>query len=319
MLAELKFVQGAVAKKDFVPALTHFVIEDGTVRGYNGMLALCSPIPFDIACKPKAESLVKAIANCTETVQLALTPAGRLSIKSGKFKAFVDCLPDEHTPHVQPEGEHVAIDGAAMLQAIKAVSPFIGDDASRPWSNGVLLLGQSAFATNNITLVEYWTGSTVPRPLNIPRAAIKELLRIDEAPEAVQLTETSITFHFSKGRWLRTQLFETKWPDLTRVLNRESNPQPLDDRLFEALKTLKPFTDKAGRILFRGGGKIATHDDETEGAGYEIDGFDHTGIYQIDMLNLLNGTCKTIDWSAYPSPCMFFGDRLRGAIVGMKQ
>lgn len=319
MLAELKFVQGAVAKKDFVPALTHFVIENGTVRGYNGMLALCSPIPFDIACKPKAEPLVKAISNCSETVQLALTPAGRLSIKSGKFKAFVDCLPDESTPHVQPEGEHVAIDGAALLQAFKVVSSFIGDDASRPWSNGVLLLGQSAFATNNIILVEYWTGSSVPRPLNIPRAAIKELLRIDEPPEAVQLTNNSISFHFSGGRWLRTQLFETKWPDLMRVLNRESNPQPIADHLFEALKTLKPFTDKSGRILFRGGGKISTHDDETEGASYEIDGFDHTGVYHIDMLNLLNGTCKTIDWSAYPNPCMFFGDRLRGAIIGMRQ
>lgn len=319
MLTELKFVQGAVAKKDFVPALTHFVIEGGLVRGYNGMMALCSPIPFDIECKPKADSLVKAIANCTETVTLAMTPAGRLSVKSGKFKAFVDCLPDDKTPHILPEGEHVVIDGVAMLQALKVVSPFIGEDASRPWSNGVLLLGQSAFATNNITLVEYWTGTSFPTPINIPRAAIKELLRINEAPEAVQMTTNSLTFHFSNRRWLRTQLFETKWPDLTKVLNRESNPVPINSQLFEALKTLKPFADKAGRILFRGGGKIATHNDESEGAGYDIDEFDHTGVYNLDMLSLLDGPCKSIDWSTYPSPCMFFGDRLRGAIIGMKQ
>lgn len=318
MLTELKFVQGAVAKKDFLPALTHFVIENGTVRGFNGMLALCSPIPFDIACKPKAESLVKAIANCTETVQLSLTPAGRLSVKSGKFKAFVDCVEGE-TPHAMPEGEVVAIDGAALLQAFKVVSPFIGDDASRPWSNGVLLLGQSAFATNNITLVEYWTGAPMPRPLNIPRAAIKEILRIDEPPVSVQLTENSITFHFTGDRWLRTQLFETKWPDLTRVLNKESKPSPLDSRLFEALKTIKPFSDKLGRVVFKGGGKIATHDEETEGAGFEIEGFDHTGVYQLEMLMLLQNGVTSIDWSLYPSPCMFFGDRLRGAIVGMKQ
>ena len=318
MLTELKFVQGAVAKKDFLPALTHFVIENGTVRGFNGMLALCSPIPFDIACKPKAESLVKAIANCTETVQLSLTPAGRLSVKSGKFKAFVDCVEGE-TPHAMPEGEVVAIDGAALLQAFKVVSPFIGDDASRPWSNGVLLLGQSAFTTNNIILVEYWTGAAMPRPLNIPRAAIKEILRIDEPPVSVQLTENSISFHFTGDRWLRTQLFETKWPDLTRVLNKESKPAPLDPRLFEALKTIKPFADKMGRVVFKGGGKIATHDEEAEGASFEIEGFDHTGVYQLEMLTLLQNGVKTIDWSLYPSPCMFFGDRLRGAIVGMKQ
>lgn len=317
MLTSLKFVQGSVAKKDFVPALSHFRIEGGTVRGYNGMLALCSPIPFDITCAPKAEPLVKAISNCADTVQLAMTPAGRLSVRSGKFKAFVDCVEGE-TPHVQPEGEHVAIEGAALLQAFKTVAPFIGDDASRPWSNGVLLLNQSAFATNNITLVEYWTGTTIPRPLNIPRAAVKEMLRINEPPESAQMTDGSITFHYSGGRWLRTQLFETQWPDLSKVLNKESNPQPLDARLFEALATLKPFTDKMGRILFRGDGKIATHDDETEGAGYEVEGFNHTGIYNIEMLGLLEGIAKNVDWATYPAPCMFFGDRLRGAIIGMR-
>jgi DNA polymerase III sliding clamp (beta) subunit (PCNA family) len=317
MLTSLKFVQGAVAKKDFLPALTHFVIENGTVRGYNGMLALCSPIPFDIACKPKAESLVKAIANCNETVTLSLTPAGRLSVKSGKFKAFVDCVEGD-TPHVMPEGEHVAIEGEAMLRALKTVAPFIGDDASRPWSNGVLLLGQSAFATNNIVLVEYWTGATFPKPLNVPRAAIKEMLRINEAPQYAQMTDNAITFHYSGNRWIRTQLFETKWPDLTKVLNRESNPTPIDPRLFEGLKTIRPFVDKMGRVLFKGG-RVCTHDEETEGAGYEIDGFHHSGVYQIEMLNLLQGTATSVDWSCYPNPCMFFGDRIRGAIIGMRQ
>lgn len=318
MLTELKFVQGAVAKKDFIPALTHFAISDGMVRGYNGMLALCSPIPFDITCNPKGDSLVKAIANCSDTVQLALTPAGRLSIRSGKFKAFVDCVEGD-TPHVLPEGEHVVIHGEALLQAVKAIYPFIGDDASRPWSNGILFVGQSAFATNNVIAVEYWTEANFPRALNIPRAAIKEMMRIDEAPEAVQLAENSITFHYSGNRWLRTQLFETKWPDLSKVLDRESNPTPMNEGLFEALKVVKPFTDKAGRILFKGGGKIATHAEETEGAGYDIEGFDHIGVYNIEMLSLLEGAATSIDWSAYPSPCMFFGDRLRGAIVGMKQ
>ena len=42
MLAELKFVQGAVAKKDFIPSLTHFEIKDGMIKGLNGSLALCA-------------------------------------------------------------------------------------------------------------------------------------------------------------------------------------------------------------------------------------------------------------------------------------
>ena len=316
MLAELKFVAGSISKKDFVPALKHFVIEGGTVRGYNGTLALCTPIPFDLACKPRGEPLVRAIANCNETVQLSLTKAGRLSIKSGKFKAFIDCIEGE-TPHVNPDGADVVINGHAILQALKTIAPFIGDDASRPWSNGVLLKGESAFATNNVTLVEFWTGSAVPAPINIPRSAVKEMLRINEAPLRAQMNENSVTFHYPGDRWIRTQLLTTEWPDLAKVLDRASVAQPLDIRLFEAIETIKPFVDKMGRILFRDGG-IRTHAEDGEGGDFDIEGFNHEGVYQMDILNLLKDSAKTIDWSTYPSPCMFFGERLRGAIIGMR-
>ena len=317
MLKELKFVQGSVAKKDFVPALTHFSIENGTVRGYNGTLAICTPIPFDIACKPKADPLIRAISNCNETVQMSMTPGGRLSIKSGKFKAFIDCVEGE-TAHVMPSGATVAIDGVAVLQAFKTIAPIIGDDASRPWSNGVLLLGQSAFATNNVMLAQYWTGMEVAEPINVPRAAIKEMLRINEPPISAQLADNAVTFHYEGNRWLRTQLFETKWPDLRKVLDRPSTATAIDERLFEAMDTIKPFCDKMGRILFKGG-RVATHHDEAEGASYDIEGFDHSGVYSFEMLRLLDGVATSIDWSTYPNPCMFFGERLRGAVIGMRQ
>lgn len=318
MLAELKFVQGAVAKKDLVPALTHFVIENGRVRGFNGTLALSSPITLDIACKPKAAALVEAISKCTDTVQLSLTAKGRLSIKSGAFKSLVDCVEFE-TAHPEPEGERVELDGVALLGALKAVWPFVGDDASRPWSNGVLLKGQSAFATNNVTLVEYWVGSAFPHVVNVPRAAIKEMIRINEPPLYAQMVEgNNITFHYSNGRWIRTQLLVTEWPDLAKVLNATQGAQvPLDQRLFDGLKAIKNFVDKMNRVYLKGG-LIATHVDDEEATSYEVPDLQAEGIYAHEMLCLLEGIAQTIDFSAYPKPCIFMGERLRGAIVGMR-
>lgn len=319
MLAELKFVQGAVSKKSLVPALTHFAIENGTVRGFNGRIALSSPIPFDIACKPKAIELVKAIGNCTDVVKLSLTPAGRLRIASGSFKAFVDCIEGE-TPHATPSGERYEVDGEMLLAGLRAVAPFIGDDASRPWCNGVLLRGPSLFATNNVTLVEYWAGvELLPLEVNLPHDAIKELLRIGEAPVGIQMDANSVTFHYVGRKWVRAQLLATTWPDLARVLDRgvENPPVPIDPRLAEALTTLKPFADKVGRVLFQPTG-LATHAQDGEGAAYDIDGWPYTGIYNIEMLELVAATATTVDFTSYPKPCLFFGDRLRGAIIGMR-
>lgn len=317
MLKELKFVQGAVAKKDFLPHMTHFIIEAGRVRSYNGMIALSSPIPFDIDCKPKGDSLVKAIANCTDTVTLSMTPAGKLRITSGKFKAFIECI-DEDTAHVMPEGEEVNFDGELLLKALKVIYPFIGDDASRPWSNGVLLRGQSAYATNNVTLIEYWLGAEFPSTVNIPRAAIQEMLRVNEAPIGAQIASNSITFHYSDGRWIRSQLFVTKWPDLGKVLNAPAAPTPVDKRVFEALEALKPFLDKMSRVYFSDGVASTVRDATADGASYEIPGLPFAGIYNHNMLSLLKDVAQQADFSTYPAPCIFYGERLRGAIIGMR-
>lgn len=318
MLKSLKFCAGSIAKKEYVPSLTHFVIEHGTVRGFNGVLALSSPIPFDIACRPKAETLIKAISMCDETIQLGLTPAGRLSVKSGSFKAFIDCIQMD-TPHLLPEGQIINFDGEALLAGIKAVAPFIGDDASRRWANGILVEKQSLFATNNIMLVQYWLGIDFPCVVNIPQAAIKEMLRINEAPSYAQITDTSITFHYEGERWLRTQLYSTtEWPDLGKILDRPSIQSPIDETIFKGLVVIKPFVDKLGTVLFADN-KITTHVDENEGASFEVPGFNIEGKYNIEMLELLNGTAKTIDWSGYPGPCLFQNGRLRGAVIGMRK
>ena len=317
MYNSLKFCAGSVAKKDFVIDLKHFAIQDGFIRGFNGTLALGSPIPFDINCHPNAEQLIKAVSKCNDTIQLSLTKAGRLSVKSGVFKAFIDCVQGE-TNHVEPEGEFVEFDGEVLLKGIQACATFIGSDASRPWANGLLIKGQSIFATNNVMLVEYWLGSDFPITVNIPKVAVKEMQRIGEAPISAQVTESSVTFHYTGDRWLRTQLYATEWPDLSKVLNRPSQQVPLDERIFEGLENVKSFVDKMGTV-FLFPDELRTHLDEQEGAGFALDGFGYEGKYNIDMLNLLKNTALTIDWSTYPGPCMFQGERIRGAIIGMRK
>lgn len=316
MLDSLKFVRGSIAKKDFVPALKHFVIEDGHVRGFNGTLALSSPIPFDVACKPRADDLIKAIGNCSDVVQLSLTPAGRLTVKSGKFKVHIECV-QGGTPHAVPEGDIVHFDGAALLEGLKVVAPFIGDDASRRWANGVLFENQCLMATNNVTLVQYWVGFNFPSVVNIPREAVKEMLRINEPPLYAQVSESSVTFNYENDRWLRTQLFDSlAWPDIESILNRENMQQPINEQIFEGLDVLKPFVDKMGSVYFSQG-KMTTHTDDADGGSFELD-MPFEGRYNIDMLKLLQGAAESIDWSTYPTPCVFMGGRLRGVIIGMK-
>jgi len=317
MLSSLKFVQGAVAKKDFVAALQHFRIKDGLVKGFNGSLALCGPIDLDLSVQPKALPFIKAIQACQDTIALHVTDAGRLSVKSGRFKAFVDCIQEEF-PDIEPEGDTIKMDGG-LLKVLKKLAPFIAEDASRPWARGILFRGQSAFATNNVVIMEHWLGYTFPVEINVPKSAVTELLRINEEPEAMQVTPNSVTFHFSNRRWLRSQTYSLDWPDIGKVLDREATPRDFPEALFTSIHDcLIPFLEEDGGIYFRDDGSITTSYAEGLGAAVQFEPFGAVGKYNAEQFMLLDGVAERIDLGTFPAPSLFYGDKVRGAIVGMR-
>jgi len=316
MLKALKFVAGAVAKKDLIPSMQHFCIENGIIRAYNGSIGISCPIPLDINCKPKAIPLVQAISQCNEDypVSLTLTTNGNLRIQNGPYKVTVDCIQEE-TPHVHAEGDIIHFNGESLRRAFEALQPFIGTDASRPFANGILLHGQSAFATNNVIVVEYWLGTELPFTINIPNDAVKEILRVGEDPIYCQLTKNSVTFHFENDRWIRTGLYNDQWPEVTKILDVEDNAIEVNYGFFPGLEAIRPFVGKLQEV-YLSSNMISTSLNKDVGAHYELVDFNYEGCYTISMLELLRGVALRIDFSAYPKPCIFYGDMLRGAIIG---
>lgn len=317
MLDILKFVQGAVAKKDLVPELTHFLIKEGTIKGFNGAMTISSPIPLELEAAPRAIPFIKAIQSCKETVAISKTPTGRLSIKSGKFRALVECIEDKAFPETSPEGTRIELT-KPIIPILKELLPFVGVDASRPWSNGVLLRNNSAFVTNNIVVIERWLGYDFPVECNIPSYAIKELVRIKEEPVALQIAQGSITFLYSSDKWIKCQAYATNFPDMEKILNRQCNPVALPESLFEALEAIAPFADELDRVWFKEGSITTTLQDGAAGASSEVDGLSAEGCYQVKQLLAVLPIIKTADLHLYPAPFLFFGDELRGAMVGMR-
>lgn len=323
MLSDLKFIVRAVARKDFAEELCHLVIKDNKAYAYDGLLSMSTTIGVSLHVRPHAKTLVKAIEACDDEAAIALhvTPAGKLAVKSGKFKAFVNCL-DNNAPFTQPlpQGEDVAITDE-LLDSIKELAPFMAIDASRPWAMGLRIVGNSTYATNNIILVERYHGSAFPKEVILPADCVKELININEKPVRVQVSDESITFWFSEDRWLRSQLIVGQWPEnMGEVFDRAMqghDAQPLPEDFFTALDTLKPFLDDRGRIFIYPD-RVATSNEEGTGASVEVQMRDGEQIFHRDQLRLLEGICTKIDLTMYPAPCAWFGNKLRGVLLGLR-
>lgn len=335
MLDALRFVKGAVARKDFVDELAHFFIENGRVIAYDGLLAMSAPIAVGMRVRPHARTFVNALNACgddTQVISLNVTPAGRLTVKSGGFRAHVRCIEfppvatDDNAnaegagrPRLEPEGADVPLT-SELIESIRTLAPLMATDASRPWARGLRIKGDSSYATNNIILAERWHGAKFPHEVILPADCVAELLRVREAPIRAQVSHNSITFHYSGDRWLKSQLVVGEWPDqISSIFDAASNtftPQ-ISDEFFKALDTLKKFADDRNRV-FIFPDRISTHREEAEGAAIDFATDGEGAIFSLDMLMKLNGIATGLSFSTYPRPCPFKGVKLRGVILGQR-
>lgn len=322
LIAPLRFAAGGVSSKTTSPELCHFLIKDGRVTGYDGVLTMSAPIEVGLNMMPRAAKLVEAIKAAPDNAEIALakTPAGKLSIKAGKFKVFVDCLPDDYSLLVpMPEGD-ICAGSSELLPAIQAAIPFCADGKGPTWSQGLRFNGPSVFATNSLVLIEKYHGCLIPREFIIPVAAAKELLKIKDPISHLQVGENSVTFHFG-DKWLRTALVSGKWPEnVEPMFGMPGNREPLPEGFFEACKTLAavPLDDEATQKLHLRDGIVSNSPSDDAGSSIEMH-VASAGIYPLEQLLLLEGVAQSLAWGTYPKPCPFMGEKLRGILLGFQR
>lgn len=324
MLSDIHFVVQAVAKKDLDPSLCHFEIKDGRATGYGGRIALSSPIKLKFNVRPRAKPMWKALQATSETEELKLhmTGTGRLAVKQGKFSAYVDCLDqDFEMSQIGPTGERIEVTDT-FYDSIKTLAPYISIDASRPWAQGLKLTANSIFATNNVVLVQHWHGCGIPIDCIIPHDAVIALVKIGQAPVAISVGVATVTFHFENERWLCTHLIaqDGGWSRAEQLFDMHMNAdglEPVGEDFYEALDTLKDLLGER-KLVYLKGDRICTSPNDEEGAS--IDSVVPNGpIFHSEPLRSLREIATKVNFTTYPKPCYFIGDRLRGIIVGLTE
>lgn len=322
MLETLKFVRAAVCKVGHNPAMMHFRIKRGTIQANNGHLAIQCPFPSDLDCCPHAGQLLKAVAACEDVISMHVD-AGKLVIRSGKFKTYVNLCDPDKFPEFTPAGARFPIP-QPIVPTLRKLLPFVSTDERRPWACGVQFSNNSAIATNSICIVEHWLPVAFPVIANIPRDAIVELLRLKLEPVGLQVSPHAVTFHLPGDAWMTCVLMKYEWPDVQKVFANASayagaymNEDQLETLLDDVAK-IESFTDDAKAVHFHNG-TLSTTPAGTPGTSIDCAFSPAAGIFRADQLAALRGIVDRIGFGAYPAPVPFYGgDLLRGVMVGFQ-
>lgn len=315
LIKALDFV--ALAQKDKgAPYQTHVALGRNKAVAYDGVLAAGHRIDEDLVACPHTMTLVAALKKCPGALSVTQLDSGRLSVKSGKFKSFVPCVPDATLPGIYPDPRVGTLNNNIRV-GLELLSPFIVENSQRVVTASALLRSGSILATNGQVLLEYWHGIDLPPGLIVPKLFINALCRITKDIVGFGYSDTTFTVYFDDESWLKTQLYNERWPNCDDILARPHSPQLLPVGFFDALGTVMNFIED-GRVRLRNG-KIHTHQDDITGASYEVEGLNANVVFNAKHLKLLDGIIKTIDFTGNKGVSFFYGDNIRGALTQIRE
>lgn len=319
LLAAIEFCS-CVSEKVGAPYETHIGLKSNWAVAFNGIVAAGSPIEEDVYCYPHTMLLIDALSKCEETFSLTQLDNGRLSVKSGKFKAIVPCLDPILMQEALPDPQLAPITNK-FKEAVEAVGVLASENAMHVLTASVLMNGQSVISTNRTMLFEYWHGLDLPSNIPLRKEFIKALVKTKKNLTGFGLGKSSVTIFFEDGCWVRTQLYADEWPDVSRILNIEANLWSIDQNFFKALDAVAPFSAD-GNVYFDT--NLLMSDADNAGASFECNGLPKGIVYPIKQLMMMKPYVKKIDYKANglnnSSYCLKFeGDNVRGVISGRQK
>lgn len=318
-----KLLHGAVSNKDFVPVLTHFAVKEGRAAAFDGRVYLSMPAPelkhltpFTVPAGP----LLAALAGCGERPAALSVKDERLLVAAPGFRARLPIGSAEAFPFLEPPSKFTKLKGQSFLAALKALRPFMGDDATRPWCSSILLRERCAYASNNVVLAERVLPLRFPRPLGLPVFAVDELLRIDLEPTGVAIEDKMLTFFLPGEIFLQATLFADPWPDPTPPLKAAFSDcctQPVPTSMKAAVDRIRPLLDSRVPVVEFDDSVIKTGEGEffAEADGFESLG---NGKYHVEPLLAVLGAATEADWSKFPKIPWRGADGLSGVFLGIR-
>lgn len=310
LLAALDFVK--VAQQDSGDARqTHCRIGDGWVAANNGILSAGVPLPDDLYACPHTLRLRHALSMCGQSFKAVAGDNG-LTVRSGRYRAVIPCVPPAVLPDAVPDPSVAKVDDR-LKTSLLAVAPLAKDSSPTVAYAAVYLRAGSAVATNGRCVIEHWHGIDLPPGLVIPKSSVMAIAKVDAPLVGFGFSAGSATFHYEGGSWIKTQLYTEGYPNVDSVLNVDAEPKKVDVRkLRDAWEAVGRFCEQF--VYFRDGTMRSAWDDNV-GAAYDIGDVPDQSFNPSDFAYVLP-MLDTIDWKEFGKAAYFYGENVRGALIG---
>lgn len=297
-------------------------IINGFAIQFNSIVAVGTPILLAIDAAPHTNLLERALAECGEGYKIVQLSPERLAVRSDDFQAFIPCAVPETLSQVIPDAPIAVLDDR-LIVALKKCAAIADAKAKTVLESCICLSAGHCIASDNRVIIQAWHGIDLPDKMLLPKMAVgviaktkKKLAKFGYSYNQAGIAITA-TFYFDDETWLRTNLYQERYPDILRHLNVETQRRPVPAELFTAAQKVSPFS--VTNEVFIKEGLISS---ESEFGKFHVGSElklpiagDHAPrIYYADDLAIVAKHAVTWDEITNKGVTYFFGENLRGAL-----
>lgn len=213
--AAIASVRSALDRKKEGPA-AHYLIRGGRIMAQSGGLTASAPFPWDGEAFVSGAEFEAIIERCPGEFSIMSQNDGcSVVLRHGRFNGKIKTLPVAGAWSViESENEGTFIDDVFMAK-LRAMEPFVTDDETSPW-NALIVKECRAYAVGSSGGVAAGIFATAEIPdfgasALIPKRALSIIIK-GAPPSMLAIDETTATFRWPDGSWLRTQLVASEIP-----------------------------------------------------------------------------------------------------------
>ncbi|WEL95552.1 hypothetical protein [Xanthomonas phage vB_XooS_NR08] len=314
LIAALKFI--SVAQKKAGPVNIQFChIAHNWAAAFDGVLTVAAPIEEDLTACPHTLQFIDALSKAGDELSITQLTANTLAVSSGVFRALVPCVAFDEVPIMPPDPQCAVIDDRVKA-ALAAVAGLATDGAPNATYAAVLLQAGSAVATNGAALLEAWHGIDLPPGLMLPKAAASAIAKASKALTGFGYSQSSATFYFEDGSFIKSQLYGERYPNYASVLDVPNlNLWPIPEDFYRGVRAIESFSPN-GHVFFEDGAVLSRMHKE-EASTYRIEGLPERMGFSAKLLLSVEHAFKKAHFDAETNKVIFYGDNVRGAVMGL--
>jgi hypothetical protein len=292
-----------------------------SARSFNSVIAAGTSIEEDLQACPQTALMLAAILRCPDGYVITQLSPEKLHVRSvepdgrSDFEAYIPCIAPASLSWPIPDAPVAAIDDR-LIEALQKVAPLLSATGETLVEQSIQLNAGSCMATNRSVILEAWHGFDLPSGLLLPKAIIVAIRKTKKKLSAFGYSPVTATFYFEDSTWLRTQLFQGKWPEIKKHLDAQTCTRPVPPELFKAAKKVSPFSGN-GSVYVKGD-LISSHpfNVKEEGSSLKLPiGSEHRErSYDAKNLSLIAKHVTQWDETMRDDGTYFTGENIRGLI-----